>query len=630
MRSAALFLTATMTFVAFSGCLLALDEDETAIEDYVIAKKVTVNINDDTEDADRFEEVVKTRMEYRHHGADVAPSALTASYTAENGAARTDPLSRFTGAALIKNGDLITINGVNLTSGLVIKQGDTLVAERGGLSASWFKVENIPLPVRSTQEGVALYGLFSEAKVQFEATNFEADEEMFIERVKGSARAAMEGTSTIRTRVGSIGPRLELVTEAKPDIDFLVEARVNQEGRTYDAGARIYDDRGSFNGEGMLQFDAAHRLQRGGWGGSQFFDMRVQVWDQDHPRSSNYEPDDVEHPLVDERQEYREEEVGGGDEFTIDQWAIDFLTRLWSMEVGVGDDYRLHFEEKGSEYSPAVTFDFIIQVAADDERTIAGKVIPTHRVSQRAALIVKPQGKDAADFDIFRSTYWIARDSHLPVYVQSSHSQTFSREKILSLFEFMGEEAPKRLPDAAKLILTEKTTVALKEYSGNFAISPIVGLIAANQGWFTGIMGAASVFMLASDIGSETAEPAPVVSFSYDETMDRIQVLSSASGADWSRLTVGLTQAPSNGATVNVGADDGDDTYVNEAAFAGTSANNVLASSGTSLSSSYRSISGGDFIEFCGSQATSAIIEVRDQVANSVLYRVSLSSIAAC
>lgn len=626
MRNLVAYTVVAFVSASLSGCILDLGDEAPEIEDYTIGRKVVVTINDQTEDPDRVEEVVKTRFEYRHHAPDAPASALTATYTSEGGALRTEPFTRFTSQATVKTGDIVSIDAVNLTSGLIVKQGDTVLAERGAFAAPWMKVGDLPLPFATSQEGVARYDLFSEAKFDFEVTGFEGGEGMYVERVKGSVRGAIDGTTTLRTRAGAAGPRLEFDVMGKPDVDFLVEARVRQEGQTYDMGARVYDDGGEVSAQGMLQFDGSHQLIRTGFGGRQSFDMRVHAWDQEHPRSQNWEPEGVEHPLVDERQEYREEAVNAS-ELDVDAWVTSFLSRLWSMEVGVGDDYRLHFEEKSSTSAPAVTFDYIVQVAADDERTVGAVTVPTHRVSQRASLIIDPKDGSPSDFDLFRSTYWISRDTHLPVHIQASHAQTFNKDKLLGFFDFLGEEAPKDLPDAARLVLSEKGTISLREYSGDAVLSPIVGILAGNQAWLAGAMGAASVFALASDLGGESASTAPLVELSVDEASDRLVVVSGASMADWNRLEISRVDRSSTG-VLNVGGSD-DGIHVNEAAVPGDSSNDVAAW-GVSLSDFYLPMAVGDYVELCSSAATSAMVQVVDTVANTVVGRFSFASIRLC
>jgi hypothetical protein len=637
-----------LALASFAGCIIDLPgDDATPGTPAAITKKVVATIEPDRMERDeepQFEDYVKTRFEYRHEGADVAADQVTVEFLGEDGKPKSLPMDRFTTQPTLRLGDVITIGGANLTSGLLVRQGVVELAKRTSIDRDWFNAQGAPIPLTSTKPGVIDYTLDSEGRFDFEATNFDTGDGGRVHFAKGALKGQVTGTATLRTLTPAQGPRIEIEMDGVPDVDALIEARLTQEGRTYDTGMRIYDDHGSFHANGMMQFDAAKQLRRIGQGSRQTFDMKVQMWDQDHSRASNYEPEDIDHPLLDESGPYEEEDVEPED--SPPAWVVEFLERIWSTSIAVGDDYRLHFDFDWGGESPHVTFDLILQVAGQEDRKVGGTTYPTYRVSQVGNLVVDPQDGTPADFELTRSAYWISTESYLPVYAQSSHTQTFNREKINTLFALMGEEAPDDLPDTATLALTDKSTISMKGYSGDLGIAPIVGLMSANQGMWTGGMGAASLFFLVSDIGGQTASAAPSIAWNIDEASDRLQVSSASSNADWNRISFEVQDCdvfPAGSIVVYAGNAGPWSIAPNKpASTQGAPLNYESAGSGCGsprqqfVQAQDPMIRAGDFIELCVGpssgveQVTNVQVRAVDTVSNTVLLVHTFTNIARC
>lgn len=535
--------------ISFSGCVELLGEPGGESGTSAIAKKVVWSINEDSfDDSDAtFEDFVKTRLEYTHQGAAMPAEAVMFRYVNENGQLRDNAGSQFTSAPQIREGDVITITGVNITSGLVVSRGDEVLAKRGNLEDKWFRVDGTPIPFFSTKAGAANFEVDSSAGFRFNATGIVA-EDMTVHRAFANVQGRVTGPLAIKTLQPADGPRIEMTADLAADLDMLLEAKITEEGTTYEAGIELRDFIGELEGLGTLQFDPAGKLMRTGDSGNVFVDGQVYIWDDEHSRASNYQPDDMEHPWINVTEPYSEENVEDSDE-SVEAWLVDFLTKLWSMEVAVGDDYRFNFEYDGDD--AAVQFDYIIQIVAEESREVGGKLLPAYRVSQLANLIVDfPNGVDAT-FDVVRGTYWVSKDSYLPIYAQISSSRSFNRADAEQFLKAVDEDVPYELPETFVLVLSGEQTLKLTSYSGDFTIAPIVGVLLGNAGSY-GMFGAPSMFLLPMRaVGAqeeyEYAMPAaPMMGWQTDEVGDRMTVVQASNDGDWSQIAVRQTSYSQN------------------------------------------------------------------------------------
>ncbi len=145
------------------------------------------------------------------------------------------------------------------------------------------------------------------------------------------------------------------------------------------------------------------------------------------------------------------------------------------------------------------------------------------------------------------------------------------------------------------------------------AVSPVIGVILMVA--ITVVL-AAVVFVLVSDLGSDSAAPA-AVKFQKDEGTDRIKVISAESTADWDNLEI---KADATGIEFEL----------NQAAD-GTNGTAITTALGA-ITSSTDPMSAGEYIEMCGTAGAVADITLTliDAAANQILAEMTFSSVAAC
>lgn len=134
---------------------------------------------------------------------------------------------------------------------------------------------------------------------------------------------------------------------------------------------------------------------------------------------------------------------------------------------------------------------------------------------------------------------------------------------------------------------------------------------------------AATAFVLIADVGKESTVAPLAIGMRSDETQDRLEVVSSAGGANWNRIAVRVT-SNIGGGTIYMGSSAASG-YFNEAA----STSGADISTQTPVSDSSASMSGGDYIEFCRSGGASgeAVIMVLDIEAGAVISEYRLLSL---
>jgi archaeal type IV pilus assembly protein PilA len=176
------------------------------------------------------------------------------------------------------------------------------------------------------------------------------------------------------------------------------------------------------------------------------------------------------------------------------------------------------------------------------------------------------------------------------------------------------------------------------------AVSPVIAVILMVA--ITVVL-AATVFVLVSDIGSNTASSQATISWAADETMDRLVVNSASQNADWYKLTVQVdscTITPA-GAAVRLYAGDGTATSVDKeeesdddgaplgAASATTSCG---APSAVRIGTASAKIESGDYIDFCAGPAagveavTTVKVTFMDTSANAIQHTHTFTNVARC
>lgn len=114
---------------------------------------------------------------------------------------------------------------------------------------------------------------------------------------------------------------------------------------------------------------------------------------------------------------------------------------------------------------------------------------------------------------------------------------------------------------------------------------------------------AATVFVMSSEIGSQSSDTAPTIGFKIDESADRLVATTAGPEADWARLGARIQSQGTTGPpipTIYIGTDPAGG-YQNEGALA-----TGLALSGSTtpfISTTTDPIGAGEYLEFCSSAA---------------------------
>lgn len=626
--------TLTLLAASFSGCILI--DGDTGTQAEAIVRKVAVNVDADDEDSERIEDYVQTALEYRHAGEAVATDQVTVEFFDETGKDRKEPISRFKSGGTLKPGDVVVIPKANLTSGLVVRQGSVVLAQRDGLRADWLKVEDVPLPVAVSKDGTAKYAIESEGQFRFKAEDFtfkEDESNAFYELAEIDIRAENAGTMEVKSTFPAVGPRLALIGAFHASA--AVQGNVIQfdDGRRTENGGRANADAFA-NGTFILQFDTNRQLDKYGFKGDVWADGDVVAWDEEHPKSSNWHPEDLDHPFIDEEEAYTEEKYEESGEAPPASF-LDFLNRLWGMTLGVGDELRFHsgYDEKGDGFS----FDYVAQILGEDRRTVKAGSFDTLHISQRAVFEARHRGEQR-EFEVIQQSTWVDKVSHLPVFEQATYSKSFDRGDVERILNAFGEDAPVTLPDEVDVVLQGETTSQLMERSSDLLVAPVITFGGFANGAATGYGGAFAAFSGLSDQlyedDYEYPEPMPMISINADEPSDRLVVTSASSGADWSRLTVELRDI-TTGTRVCVG-DDSDPAYYNEPTTADCDDigdTNVLTEDapGVMLAASSDPIDAGDYLEFCANLPSSDVqLRLTDTWANAVIAEFVFLNVAVC
>lgn len=613
MRSLAWTLSVLFVTVGFSGCVLPDFLGEGAADPAAIVKKAALSIDSTAEDADELNDVLDVLFEYRHEGADAGASSLTADYLDEDGVERSRPLSDFTASDVLRAGDLVVIRNVNLTSGLVIRDASGVVQERQGLDRSWYKAGGYPLPVASSQPGVARYAAHASSQMDFSVEGFEPEDGYSVDSATGMWDARFDGTVEAASAILSTGPRLDFSLDSEGSFDAEADVVYTEDGETVNAGGRI-DVAAEMDHALSLQFNNARELQSASAEGRVWADGSVAVWDADHPKSDPYEPEEIEHPIVDEN--YTESEDFDFDPSQVEEDVAAFLDRLWNAVIDVGDEYRYEFVVDEDDFY--LRYEVVVQVVDREDRSVEAGTFDSFRVSQTTTFVVRPPGEDQSDYEITRFTYWIDADSALLVYAQGAVTRTFDQDDLAELIERFGGIEEGDAPSSLQWAVEAESTLELEEYSGDLSTSP---WFAANAiGGPAGGVLAAAIFVLVSDIGGESYyEATPAISFQVDDGQDRLSVLAAGSDADWNRLSI----QSSHGALhfeLNGEANESSDAV-------------WAADVWTPITYEPTPVAAGDFLDVCVEgllPASEVVVSLRDDWANAVLMEATFVDVAGC
>lgn len=127
---------------------------------------------------------------------------------------------------------------------------------------------------------------------------------------------------------------------------------------------------------------------------------------------------------------------------------------------------------------------------------------------------------------------------------------------------------------------------------------------------------AATVFVLVSDINPGN-QPSPAVSYTVDDTADRISVQTAGPKADWARLEIGSDVATLK-FRFNADASNAAGTAIPTGTY-------------VRVTSTSAQMKAGDFLDFCSTSGTpDAKITLRDSTANAIVGEFKLNQVVAC
>lgn len=166
------------------------------------------------------------------------------------------------------------------------------------------------------------------------------------------------------------------------------------------------------------------------------------------------------------------------------------------------------------------------------------------------------------------------------------------------------------------------------------AVSPVIAVILMVA--ITVVL-AATVFVLVSDIGSNTSKSAPAMSIRAVDSDDRLVVDSASSGADWNRVAIRLKSVTPSTAVICVGDDatggNGATTFQNEAGSgtcAATRTNDLSTTADLEITGAADAVSASDYLDFCASAAaTDVTVILIDTTANQNLGEWTLLTVGA-
>lgn len=539
------------------------------------------------------------RFEYTHGGADADPDDLQASYLDEEGTHRTKPLGRFTTASSLSAGDVVTIAGVHVASHLTVSKGSSDLVVRPAVEKDWFTLAGAPLPLAADPGALASWSMEGSGgmRLAIEDDTVEVDgERIDIRDFLYDLSSRASGDMDLRFEADALTFSGDMAGDVA--LELAVDASRTMDGQTVGMKGAV-DGTAEWDADGKTVYTFARgELVKVGASGSVHADASYDGYMEMDGEREELDDRDVPHPLVDENLPYTEEDVGlDGLE---DPMVIDFFTRLWSADLAVGDRISITVDQDG------LALDYEVEVAGADSRDLAGKALPTFRVLERMSY-----DAPGADPITSEATYWVDRESHLPVFAQIEESHILGAEDLQGL---MGvTDLPLDLPDL-EIVYTTKGTFRLEEHQEGLAVPGLLAMQGLRSGGVMG--GAAAMSIPGMGFPAEGMDvSAPEVSFTKDEADDRLTVVRASAGLDWSEFMLRADGAEGMYLALNGPASE-----------AGTR----VSGHGTFLPMA--DLGAGDFLSFCVSGSTASDVEVMltHVPSNALTGSHTFSSIAAC
>lgn len=645
---AALALTAAATL---AGCTLLPQGDgrEGDLVRIVTLAPTPEGLGDVNDATDVLAAIADVRFEYTHQGEDRDAADLTITYVEESGAERVRRLSEFTDAQTVARGDRITITGALLTSPVRVDAGDDRLASRGGPSRDWLRAGGYPLPLAmdggiaewDVDGGLELDGGFDVVEVVQRGVDedyacepspepgapcvWQGTQEPYTDLLRLSdaeADATMQMDGSLRLgSVGSFTPALRLSLEGDWLLDALFNVHVLQDRdglhpshSDADVG---FDLDLSATGDGALRLGFGNGGQLEAVGGEGELDVSGSfvAWDEDHPRSASYSPEDVNE--FDVHTPYEETPVPSGDN------PVDFVVRalqdLWRMDLAPGDEFRLDTGEALGPDLPSVAL--TVRVVGGEEKRVPAGTFDTLRVETSAVLTVPIEAGSAETFELPTLTTWVHESSGLPVAIEQRMAYAYTQDDFAPVFaaaESWDDGLEVTPPQDLHIDLEGRTVAELTEWKSGFHMAPMASVLlplATFASPFASFVfaGISSPFY---GFDEASADAAPDVAFRTDEPSDRIVLVKADSDLQYWEFEFRSSQP----------------LLFAHNADAGPSGDLVDDAWRPMTDDGWQPFLAGDFLEVCGpaGEVPEPMLGIRHVPSNTLLFEATLRAVAAC
>ena len=535
-------------------------------------------------------------FEYTHRGGAIESAGVDVRFVEEDGDRVTRKLSDFTARASVKDGDVVRISGVHIASDLLVSRGGETLFARAGVDRDWFTAGGVEIPLAGEAGAGATWTLEATGKMGARLDGGVIGAEgvsVDVSNLLYGLDVQTGGSVSMRQSAGIVRFEADLEGDATATVALDATAEGERVRAEFDGSAEWRAD-----GRFEVGFDSRGEIESVGAGGSMFADASYRGFMEFGGERDPLDDGDIPHPLIDETMVFEREELAL--DLVNDPVIQDFFSRIWSADLAVGD--RLSFE-----LDSVFRFSYSVEVAGADSRKVDGKDTPTFRMLEHLEYDL------AGDPIVSDATYWIERDSHLPVFAQFEETRTFDGGEIMDLFADFDDEfgADLSLPDGLSIDYTTKGTLRMTGRDAGMAVPGIIGLQGLRGAGM--VVPAAAMFVVVSDLGMhEDADYPPNVSFTRRESNDEISVAFVDAGVSWDEFEFRASDAVRF--QLNGPARLGDEAPAN-----------------TFVMLPMDPMRAGDVLAFCAEDAAAQVdITLLHEASNSLVFMTTFSSIAAC
>ncbi|HLF16079.1 MAG TPA: hypothetical protein VI796_01430 [Candidatus Thermoplasmatota archaeon] len=496
-RSAVFDLTTAAESSAYDDESYGGEDDDYADDEWQMTRKFV---------ADAF----ATSFRYAHEGGTVDVADVQVTFTDEQMHERTVGLSRFTDLETLQEGDAVTVDGVALTSGIELRDGSRVLAARQGRDVAWLRGEDgtpIPLAVEpgatarwSFEETLGYHTGFdhfayvdtyddgdfnceegSDGEMECRYESHEVTEEIIVDDASLEGGAGVAGNLELTARRAGTGLGLALDLEGNFNSTVLadadVERRHTEDGVTEKHSSPFGADL-AVEGDGDLsadiRFDAERNYTRLSGEGHVEADGHFYLWNEDHARSSHYEPPFIDHPFLDESDDF-EDVVGPYRDEALPE-MVAFLDAVWGMDLAVGDEFLM---VSGSEaLAFGVNATLVLEVAGAESLTVGAGTFDGLRLVAEVRLDFPLLGTLGDGLRLGLGTMWLDEETLLPLRWAARERFSLDASDLAPLLEFgslfLGDDV--ELPKDFQLGFSFAGTLELESLEGDLSGSAVYGL----------------------------------------------------------------------------------------------------------------------------------------------------------